>query len=386
MPKLKQDIKNALKDKFAGVDISDSQIDLLESAEKFCRKTSPIELVRDLIEIERGFDTKTWEEIVSLGWTAIAIPESYDGIGLRLGDVVPVMEMMGRALFHTPFLATTLAAQAIVAGGSEDQKSEILPQLASGKIATLALSEPGGDFDLNNIQMTAEKTANGFRLSGTKSLVLNASVADYFILSAMLDGVARLFLVSAAQIPEHALRRETLIDQTKRGYALDLNGIEISEGALMPQDKTQAALQHIQDCGALLYAAEMVGGTKACIDYTVEYLKTRKQFGRLIGSYQALKHPIVDAFVDYEKSRSLLYAAASNIGQGARGRAAVAMAKIKSEQAFSYASDRAIQFHGGFGFTYDCDAQLYRRRAIFDAAQFGDARFHKAELARMLYQ
>lgn len=385
MPKLKQDLKNALKNKLAGLSISESQIDLLNSAEKFCRQNSTIENVRHHIETEAGFDDTLWQDIVALGWTAIAIPEVYDGIGLPLGDVVPVIEMMGRNLLHTPFLATTLAAQAIIKGGNEDQKSEILPQLLTGKIATLALSEPNGDFDLNNIQVTAEKTANGFNLTGTKTLVLNASVADFIIISARLEGETCLLVVSTSDIPKNVMRRETLIDQTKRSDALHLGGFEIPNTALMPKETTQETLHHIQNCGALLYAAEMVGGTKACIDYTVEYLKTRKQFGRLIGSYQALKHPIVDAFVDYEKSRSLLYAAASNIEQGTCGHAAIAMAKIKAEETFSYTSDRAIQFHGGFGFTYDCDAQLYRRRAIFDAAQFGNARYYKRNLAALLF-
>lgn len=385
MPKLKQDLKNALKNKLAGLSISESQIDLLNSAEKFCRQNSTIENVRHHIETEAGFDDTLWQDIVALGWTAIAIPEVYDGIGLPLGDVVPVIEMMGRNLLHTPFLATTLAAQAIIKGGNEDQKSEILPQLLTGKIATLALSEPNGDFDLNNIQVTAEKTANGFNLTGTKTLVLNASVADFIIISARLEGETCLLVVSTSDIPKNVMRRETLIDQTKRSDALHLGGFEIPNTALMPKETTQETLHHIQNCGALLYAAEMVGGTKACIDYTVEYLKTRKQFGRLIGSYQALKHPIVDAFVDYEKSRSLLYAAASNIEQGTCGHAAIAMAKIKAVETFSYTSDRAIQFHGGFGFTYDCDAQLYRRRAIFDAAQFGNARYYKRNLAALLF-
>jgi len=134
----------------------------------------------------------------------------------------------------------------------------------------------------------------------------------------------------------------------------------------------------------LLGAAELTGSCQSCIDYTVEYLGTRKQFGKLIGAFQALKHPTVDAFVDYQKSRSLLYAAAFNYGQQGQGEIAVRMAKSKAIDAAAFAADRSIQFHGGFGFTYDCDAQLYRRCAIFHASQHGDARYHKQKLAQLL--
>ena len=133
-----------------------------------------------------------------------------------------------------------------------------------------------------------------------------------------------------------------------------------------------------------LSAAELTGSCQSCIDYTVEYLGTRKQFGKRIGAFQALKHPTVDAFVDYQKARSLLCTAAFNFGQQGEGEIAVRMAKAKAEEVASFAADRSIQFHGGFGFTYDCDAQLYRRRAIFLASQHGDARYHKQKLADLL--
>jgi len=152
----------------------------------------------------------------------------------------------------------------------------------------------------------------------------------------------------------------------------------------MDTAKTQATLNHIHLAANLLSAAELTGGCQSCIDYTVEYLGTRKQFGKLIGAFQALKHPTVDAFVDYQKSRSLLYTAAFNFGQQGEGEIAVRMAKAKAEEVASFAADRSIQFHGGFGFTYDCDAQLYRRRAIFHASQYGDARYHKRKLAELL--
>ena len=145
-----------------------------------------------------------------------------------------------------------------------------------------------------------------------------------------------------------------------------------------------AALQHIHLTANLLQSAEMCGGTQAVIDYTLDYLKTRVQFGALIGSYQALKHPTVDAYVAYEQARSHLYSAAHCFGEQGVGEIATRMAKAQADAAMSFAADRAIQFHGGFGFTYDCDAQLYRRRAIWHASQYGDGAYHKQKLADLL--
>jgi len=152
----------------------------------------------------------------------------------------------------------------------------------------------------------------------------------------------------------------------------------------MDQDRTQATLNYIDLAANLLSAAEMVGGAQGVIDYTIEYLTTRKQFGKLIGSYQSLKHPTVDAFVEYEQARSHLYAAAHCFTEQGTGEIATRMAKAQADKAYSFASDRSIQFHGGFGFTYDCDAQLHRRRAIWHAAQFGDATWQRKKLADLL--
>ena len=161
--------------------------------------------------------------------------------------------------------------------------------------------------------------------------------------------------------------------------------MELDEAALMPLDMASDTLAHIEQTASLLWAADMCGGTFACIEYTLDYLKTRKQFGKLIGSYQSLKHTIVDAHQAYEKARSHLYSAAHVFGAQGEGEMAVHMAKAEAGSAYSFAADRAIQFHGGFGFTYDCDAQLYRRRAIMGCALHGDARYHRRKIADLMF-
>lgn len=365
--------------------ITEAQIDLLEVATNFCREKSPIETVRALMENDLGYNPDVWNEMGELGWLAIAIPEDYDGVGLSLTEVVPVMEQMGRRLLNSPFLSTTVAAQAIIVAGMEAQKSDILPKIATGSAATVALSEDHADWDLSHVTCQATPSGDGWALSGTKTFVMDLASAAYVIVSVMRENAPALVILTRDDIPENALRREVLIDETKRGYALTLDGITVFENAFMHMARTPAALDHIHLTANLLASAEMIGGTQAVIDYTVEYLGTRKQFGKLIGSYQSLKHTTVDAYVDYEKGRSLLYAAAFSFGEQGKGEIATRMAKAKADKALSFASDRAIQFHGGFGFTYDCDAQLYRRRAIFHASQYGDARYHKAKLAELLF-
>jgi len=369
---------------FGKIGFTEEQIDMLGAAERFCREKSPIDKVRSLMESELGYDADVWAEIGTLGWLGIAIPEEYGGVGLSLTEVVPVVEQMGRRMMHSPFVSTTLAAQAIIMGGIEAQKANILPKIAEGAAATLALCEPNGDWSLENISAEAMPDEKGYCLSGTKTFVADLTAAEWVVTTVQLTGTIAIAIIPKASIPEAAIRREVIIDETKRSYELNLDRVLIGKADLMDADKTEAVLEHLHLAANLLSAAELTGSCQSCIDYTVEYLGTRKQFGKLIGAFQALKHPTVDAFVDYQKARSLLYTAAYNFGKQGEGEIATRMATVKAEEVASFAADRSIQFHGGFGFTYDCDAQLYRRHAIFHASQYGDARYHKQKLADLL--
>ena len=214
--------------------------------------------------------------------------------------------------------------------------------------------------------------------------MLHAASAEFVLASVAFDDKPAIVVLHAEDI-QGRLTRETIIDDTQRAYALDLGGLQISEEALLPQDMAVEALAHLEQVASLLWAADMCGGAFACIDYTLDYLKTRKQFGKLIGSYQSLKHTIVDAHQAYEKARSHLYSAAYSFGVQGEGEMAVHMAKAEAGEAYSFAADRAIQFHGGFGFTYDCDAQLYRRRAIMGCALHGDTRYHRRKIADLMF-
>ncbi|MCK0070367.1 acyl-CoA dehydrogenase family protein [Kordiimonas laminariae] len=368
------------------IGLTEEQADLLEVATNFCRDKSPIEKVRELLEDDLGYDPDVWKEVAELGWLAIALPEEYGGVGLSLAEVVPVVEQMGRNLMATPFVSTSIAAQAIIAGGTEAQKKTYLPKIAEGMAATVALSEDNGDWDLLNIEASANLEGNGYMLSGTKTFVCDAHSAEIFIVSAALDGgSAKLFIVEKDMLPEGSIRRETVIDETRRSFKLCLDGVGVHEIQMMDVNQADAALAHIHMVQALLLSAEMCGGAFSTIEYTLDYLRTRKQFDKIVGSYQALKHPIVDAHISYEHARSHLYSAAHNFDKQGEQEVAVRMAKSKAGEAFSYAADRSIQFHGGFGFTYECDAQLYRRRSLWCEHMAGDGAYHREKLAALMF-
>lgn len=371
------------------IGLNDEQAQLIDIAANFCRDKSPVSEVRNLLETEAGHHQAVWDEMAELGWLGIAVPENYGGIGLGFGELVPIVEQMGRHLMATPFVSTVLAGEAILRGGTQAQKRDMLAKLTSGTPATLALCEDHADWTLDHISCTATTTgtttSSGLVLSGNKYLVTNAADAAYIVATVRYNEAPALVIIEADALPEGALRREKVIDETRRSFALCLDGITVPDTSLMDVARAGDTLQHIEQAASLLLAAEMCGGAYSAIAYTLDYLKTRKQFGKLIGSYQSLKHTMVDAHMAYEKARSHLYSAAYLFGQQGEGEVAVHMAKAEANEAFAFAADRAIQFHGGFGFTYECDAQLYRRRAMWCAALHGDSRYHRRKLADLMF-
>lgn len=366
------------------INFSEEQVQLLEIASNFCRDKSPISVVRERIEDGADHDESLWQEIAELGWLGVAVPEDFGGSGLSLAEVVTLMEPMGKQLMGTPFLSATLAAQEILCAGTDEQKFNYLPKICEGMIATVALSEPHGDWNLENLSCKGMRDGGSINLSGVKTLVADAAAAEVIIVSIELAGAPALIAIEASSIERSALVREVVIDETRSSYRLTLDGISVDASNLLAGDKVAEGLAHIHKTANLLLAAEMCGGTSGVIDTTVEYLNTRKQFDRYIGSYQALKHPVVDALLALNAARSHLYNAAT-VFAGEEGEEAVRMAKTQACEAFAFAADRSIQFHGGFGFTYECDAQLYRRRSLFDQSQYGDAAYHRKQLANLLF-
>lgn len=363
--------------------LDEEQAMLLDVAREFCRDKSPMAAVRAQLDTPSGYDAAIWDEMVALGWTGIALPESCGGSGLGVSAVVGVAEAMGRAMLGTPLISTTLAAQLLLRAASGSQLENILADIAAGTTATVALLENG---DWGDRALRCSLGADGV-LQGTKKYVADAAAAALFVVVANRDGAPALAIVRAEQLAVEAIVPSNLIDQTRRSATVDFSGVSVAEADLLTGPGIAAALRDLHLLGALLTAAEATGSAASCLDTIVEYLKTRKQFGKLIGSYQALKHPSVDILTQVDAARSFIYHAASLVGDAALDsdtEIACRMAKAQATETLLYAGDRAVQFHGGMGFTYECDAQLYIRRAQWSQQQYGDAQHHRKRLASLL--
>lgn len=362
---------------------SEEQAMLLDTATEFFRDKSPSAAVRDLLISETGYDDAVWQEMVALGWSGLAVPEEHGGSELGLAAAVAIAEPMGRHLSATPWLSTQLCIQGLLVAGDALQ-ADCLPRVAEGAIGAVALMEPGGSWDLAACELEVSGAGGGVRLDGVKAFVLNAAVADFLLVSGRHAGAPCLVLVKREEMNAAMLLRETVIDETRRSFEIRFSGLEVPGDRLISGDSALAGLEAIRNAALLLIAAESAGGIAGVLAVIVDYLNTRTAFGRKIGSYQGLKHPTVDVLVGLERSRSHVYHAASVLAAGEDAEVALRMAKAESSDAFAFAGDRAIQFHGGFGFTWECDAQLYLRRALWAQYAFGDAAHHRRHLAERL--
>ena len=367
----------------AQIEFSEEQNMLLDTAGEFCKTHASIELVRAGIEDDQSVKSEVWEEMADLGWMGIIVPEEYGGLGLGLSDVVPIVESMGRNLMGSPYTSNVLATQALVSSADASQKAFWLPRIVEGEVATIALTEVDGSWKLEEIESSATLIEDRIELSGVKCFVQDLNAANILIVSALLEGEARLLVLDKSVIPESNYEREVVIDETRRSFRLNLEGVSVSKANLLPK----ADFKALEAAALLMLCAEISGGLMGLLPVIVEYLNTRKAFDRLIGSYQALKHPTVDILMSLEAARSHLYHASTLFAQEKMDdfESAIRMAKAHGSEAFAFAGDRAVQFHGGFGFTYECDAQLFLRRALWCQYQFGDEKYHRQLLAKTLF-
>jgi acyl-CoA dehydrogenase len=366
------------------ITFSDEQAMLLDSAAAFCREQSPSLTVRSLIGSDTGFQSSVWDAIVQMGWAGIAVPERFGGSGLSVGHTAVLAEPMGRHLLATPFVSSQLCVQGLLASGHAALQLQWLPALAQGMVGTVALFEDDGNWDLTRPQCHADASGDRLTLHGGKTLVTDAAVAGLVLVSVRLDGAPALVALPRASLPDGVLQREVLIDETRRAYRVQLDGLRVSHQQLITGPQALAALRAIRNAAWLLGSAEAAGGIAGVLDVVVKYLNTRSAFGRKIGSYQGLKHPSADILVSLERARSHVAHAATLLAEGADAELALRMAQVEAGDGLVLAGDRAVQFHGGFGFTYDCDAQLYLRRALWLQAWFGDAAHHRQRLAELL--
>ncbi len=363
------------------IDFSEEQSMLLETANEFCRENSTISVVRAQIDKEESVDAELWSRIVELGWLGVSIPETYGGLGMGLAGAVPIVESMGKYLMGSPYTSSILTAEVILSCASEEQKTQWLPKIIEGSVATTALTEEDGNWRLEEISSIAEKDGKNLVLTGSKCFVMDGPMASLYVVSVIYEGKPRLVFITGDQVTAGRLTRENVIDETRRSYRLELDDLVVPESQLL-QD---ADFSRIEMAAMLMLVAEMSGGLSGVLHVIIDYLTTRKQFDKYIGSYQSLKHPTVQILLSQEACRSHLYHAATQINENsADAIAAIRMAKAQGAYAFAFAGDRAVQFHGGFGFTYECDAQLFLRRALWCQYQFGDSAYHNELLAPLL--
>ena len=367
------------------ISLSDEQAMLLDAAVSFCRERSPSLSVRGLLGSETGFDPAVWQDIKEMGWPGLAVPEALGGSGLPIAYTAVIAEAMGRHLLATPFISSQLFVAGLLAGADAAQQAHWLPAICQGRIGSVALFEDHGDWDLTHLDCRAQRNGDACILSGHKGLVPDAGVASALLVSVAVDGAPALALLDATALPRQHLQRETVIDETRRSWRLQLDGLTLPASALITGDAATRALAAIHDTALLLASAEAAGGLAGALAVMVDYLNTRSAFGRKIGSYQALKHGCADLLCTLERARSHVHHAATLMADGCDAEIALRMAKAEAGDGFVQAGDRAVQFHGGFGFTWDCDAQLYLRRALWLQPWFGDAGHQRQRLADRLW-
>ena len=361
------------------------QEEMRAAVRAFFGARSPSAEVRRLMETEDGIDWDVWRQMATqLELHGLAVPEQYGGSGFGPVEQLVVFEEAGRALLCAPFFGTVaLAIPALLAADDPAAAKDLLPGLADGStVAALAFTEEDGDWDPAATRLRAEAAADDWRLTGSKSFVIDGVIAGLFLVVARTEAGLSLFAVPA---DAPGLRRERLgtLDLTRKQARLFFDGVKArlvgADGAAQP------VIERTLDLAAVLLAAEQVGGAQACLDLTVEYAKIRTQFGRKIGSFQAVKHRCADMMVAIESARSAVYhAAAAAADSPDELPVAAAMAKAVASEAYTFCAAETIQLHGGIGFTWEHDAHLYYRRAHSTALLLGDPAYHRELLARRL--
>ncbi|HEV3405829.1 MAG TPA: acyl-CoA dehydrogenase [Candidatus Dormibacteraeota bacterium] len=369
---------------------SEEQEMLRRSAREFLAKECSPKVVRRLMESEDGYDATLWKKIADLGWTALGIPEQYGGVGTFL-DLVVVLEEAGRALLPGPFFSTMgLAVPVLLEAGTEPQKKEVLGAIAQGSArATLAFTEPTGRWDADGVALKATQSGGGWRLDGVKTFVPDAHTADYIAVVARSRGGGEegltLFLIDGRPKGMTIKPLETM-DMTRRWCEVRFDGVQLAADAVMgAPDKAWPALKRALEWATAALCAEMVGGVQKVLETSTEYAKTRHQFGKPIGIYQAVSHKIADMLVLSESGRSATYYAAWAVEADAPDRSlAASMAKAYVSDAYRKVAGDGIQVHGGIGFTWEHDMHLYFKRAKSSEVTLGDATYHRELVAQAL--
>src|SRR5579884_3700504 len=369
--------------------LSEEQELLKNSARDFLEKECPESYVRQMEEDERGYSPEVWRKMADLGWQGLMIPEQYGGAGFGFLDLIVLLEEFGRALVPGPFIPTMIAATAILEGGSDQQKQEILPKVASGDlIMTFALTEPSARWDAEGVQLKAEKQGNDYVLNGTKLFIEDAHVADQLVVVARTGGSGEqgisLFLVDR-NAPGISIEQLKTIASDKQ-CEVKFENVKVPASALIGQEgQGWDIVKKVILEATCMDMAYLVGLAQMDFEISVNYAKERVQFGRPIGSFQAIQHKAADMVTDVDGARFIMYRAAWAVDQNEPDAATqVHMAKAWCSDATRRVVAHGQQIHGGIGFTKDYKIQLYFRRQKKGELMWGDADLHREKVADTL--
>jgi alkylation response protein AidB-like acyl-CoA dehydrogenase len=366
---------------------TDEQEELRASVRRFLADKAPSDAVRRVIETDAGHDPAVWAQMAGqLGLQGIALPEEHDGLGFGPVELGVVLEELGRALSPEPFLSTVaLAGRALATSTDDEAKRRWLPGIVDGSVtAALAVSEEGAGSTLDELRTVAEPAGDAFTLRGTKILVIDGESADLLLVAARGPEGPTLFAVDAAAVPEGLSRtRHDALDPTRRLARVDLAGVP-AQRIVAPEGHLRTVL----DLAVIAVASEQVGGAQAGLDLSVEYAKVRVQFGRPIGTFQAIKHKCADMLLRLEAARSALYHAATLAADPAVDpdelAAAAAVCGAWCGETAVHVAKETIQIHGGIGYTWEHDSHLYLKRAKSSELLFGTPTAHRARLADLV--
>jgi alkylation response protein AidB-like acyl-CoA dehydrogenase len=368
---------------------SEEQEMLRDAAKRFLADNCPTTFVRKTMADATAHDKDFWKKLVELGWPGLLIPEQFGGQGGSFLDMTVVIEEAGKALLPGPFFTSALlGATLLLEGGSDQQKKDILPRMASGEfIGTLALAEASGRFDADGIQLKATKSGNEYTISGEKFFVPDAHVANGMATAVRTSGSGEKG-ITILTVPTNTkgvtITQLKTVDMTRRLCHVKFDNVKVS-GTLGKEGEGWPILRRVLDVATAALSAEMVGTAQKALDMSVDYAKTRVQFGKPIGSFQAVKHKCVDMMVAVENARSLTYYACWAVDEkNAEAATAVPMAKAYASDMAKNVTSEAIQVHGGIGFTWEHDMHLFHRRALAGEANFGNAPVHRENVARAL--
>ncbi len=373
--------------------LNEDQETLAKYARDFLSNECPTTFVRKMLDDETGRDAAFYKHMADLGWMGIAIGEQFGGQGMTYVDLAVLLEEMGRALVPGPFFATVcLAAPVIAQAGNDEQRQALLSPIASGeRNATVAYTEANARVDASGIELEAKQEGDGYVLNGTKRFVLDAQVADTIIVAARTtsggdatSGVT-LFVVDAKAQGVDVKQLKTM-DMTRRLCDVTLSDVRVAASDVLgTPDQGWPALERGLQRAAGLLAAECVGGAQKVLDLSVAYARERIQFGRPIGSFQAVKHKCAEMLVDVELGRSAMYYAAwAASDEDAELALAASMAKAFCGEAYTRVATNGIHVHGGIGFTWEHDMHLYFKRAKANEVLLGDPSYHRDLVAKLV--